>query len=126
MAHSAVYKCPTRTLPGLSDLRTYKSAERPRDEADAVEVEVTSTLTVTAPVGIAIDTVVLQRKAGGRAEVAHCSIDHDNRNFAGGRCAWTPEGFCIFFPWVCIRIPARADPRDRRYKLRQAEGMVGV
>ena len=85
MAHSAVYKRSTRALPGLSDLRTYESAERPRDEADAVEVEVTSTLTVTAPAGIVIETVVLQRKVGVRAEVADCSIDHDD--FAGGACA---------------------------------------
>ena len=85
MAYSAVYKRPTRALPGLSDLRTYENAERPRDEADAVEVEVTSTLTVTAPAGIVIETVVLQRKVGVHAEVADCSIDQED--FAGGACA---------------------------------------
>ena len=37
---------------------------------------------------------------------------------------WTPEGFLYIFPQVCVRIPARADPPDRRHKLMQAEGVV--
>ncbi|RPD57771.1 hypothetical protein L226DRAFT_490820 [Lentinus tigrinus ALCF2SS1-7] len=78
ITHSTVYKRATRPLPGLSDLRTYESAKRPRDEADAVEAEVTSTLTVAAPAGIVIESVVLQRKDGERAEVADCSVDQDD------------------------------------------------
>ncbi|RDX49266.1 hypothetical protein OH76DRAFT_1483227 [Lentinus brumalis] len=81
IAHSAVYKRSTRALLGLSDLRTYERAKRPRDEADAVEAEVTSTLTVAAPAGIVIESVVLQRKDGERAEVVDCSVDKDD--FAG-------------------------------------------
>ena len=58
--HKVVYKRPTRVQPGLVDLSTFDGSKR--DEANAVETLVTSTLTVMAPSGLVIDSVVLIRK----------------------------------------------------------------
>ena len=87
VAHETVYKRPTRPQPGLADLKTFEGGAR--DEGAAVEAHVTSTITVAAPAGIAIESVVLKRseKAGegeGWAEIVDCSIDKDD--LAGGKC----------------------------------------
>ncbi len=60
VVHAASYRRPTRPQPGLADLETFDGGKR--DEASAVEAVVTSTLTVAAPSGVVIDSMVLQRK----------------------------------------------------------------
>ena len=60
IAHAAAYRRSTRPQPGLADLETFGGGKR--DEASAVEALVTSTLTIAAPSGIVIDSMVLQRK----------------------------------------------------------------
>ena len=59
--HTVVYRRPMRAQPELADLKTFDGTLR--DEANAVEALVTSTLTVVAPTGLAIDDVTLVRKA---------------------------------------------------------------
>ncbi|KAI0645251.1 Gryzun, putative trafficking through golgi-domain-containing protein [Trametes meyenii] len=79
-AHAVVYRRLTKLLPGLLDLAMFEGSVR--DEAAAVEAVVTSTVTVVAPAGLVIDSVVLHRKDTEGAEVVDCSVDGDD--FGGG------------------------------------------
>ncbi|KAI1785207.1 Gryzun, putative trafficking through golgi-domain-containing protein [Ganoderma leucocontextum] len=76
VAHTATYRRPTRPQPGLADLETFGGGKR--DEASAVEAVVTSTLTVAAPSGIVIDSMMLQRKDNNIASVVDCSVDEED------------------------------------------------
>ncbi|PIL33423.1 hypothetical protein GSI_04045 [Ganoderma sinense ZZ0214-1] len=73
VAHATTYRRPTRLQPGLADLETFGGGKR--DEGSAVEALVTSTMTVVAPSGIVIDSMVLQRKDNDCASVVDCSAD---------------------------------------------------
>lgn len=85
IAHSTVYRRPTRAQPGLADLRTFEAGTR--DEAAALEAFVTSTLTIAASAGIVIESVVLKRNEQDKnqATVVDCSIDKDD--LSGGACS---------------------------------------
>ncbi|KAI0365604.1 hypothetical protein BV20DRAFT_1056347 [Pilatotrama ljubarskyi] len=74
--HGAVYRRPTKPQPGLADLATFDGTER--DEAAAVEAVVTSTVTVVAPAGLVVESVVLHRKDTEAAMVIDCSVDRDD------------------------------------------------
>ncbi|KAI0669705.1 Gryzun, putative trafficking through golgi-domain-containing protein [Trametes maxima] len=75
-AHAVVYRRPTKLLPGLLDLAMFEGDVR--DEAAAMEAVVTSTVTVVAPAGLVIESVVLHRKDTESAEIVDCSVDGDD------------------------------------------------
>ncbi|TBU21299.1 Gryzun, putative trafficking through golgi-domain-containing protein [Dichomitus squalens] len=78
VAHQATYRRPTRAQPGLADLETFEGVKK--DEASAVEAIVTSTLTVVAPAGIEIESILLSRKNTDDATIVDCSADTDDFN----------------------------------------------
>ncbi|KAI0669719.1 Gryzun, putative trafficking through golgi-domain-containing protein [Trametes maxima] len=75
-AHAVVYRRPTKLLPGLLDLAMFEGDVR--DEAAAMEAVVTSTITVVAPAGLVIESVVLHRKDTESVEIVDCSVDGDD------------------------------------------------
>ncbi|KAI9062346.1 hypothetical protein FKP32DRAFT_1593495 [Trametes sanguinea] len=74
--HAVVYRRTTQPQPGLADLATFESGAR--DEGAAVEAVVTSTISIVAPSGIAIESISLDRKNHALAEIIDSSVDQDD------------------------------------------------
>ncbi|KAI9441462.1 Foie gras liver health family 1-domain-containing protein [Lactarius indigo] len=69
------YLHSTRSLPRLTDLRTYESDYW--DDGEGGEALINAQMTCTGPWGLSVETVRLSRKNGPHAKVLECSLDED-------------------------------------------------